>query len=348
MTKEFEILTGKTWAEFEAYALEIDEKKYRGRQLYKWIYEKQAASFDEMTDLPLDLRSKLKDVCHIGTLNLVETSGSREAGSVKYLFQLDDGHAIESVLIEEEGRKTLCVSSQVGCALNCRFCATAKLGFSRNLTAGEIVEQVLYVSRDIRSALSNIVFMGMGEPFNNYDNVIKAAALISDDNGISIGARHIVISTAGVVENIYRYADEGHKYKLAVSLNSPFQDERQQLMPVSRQAPLAELLQAVSYYAKKSKKIPTFEYVLFAGLNDSQKHAHALKKIVTQQPCKLNLIPYNPTVEQFKRPTEASVDQFTQWLLPLGVALSVRWSKGADIDAACGQLAGKRKGTENV
>jgi 23S rRNA (adenine2503-C2)-methyltransferase len=334
-------LVGLTRQECEEFALEIGEKKYRGRQIYKWIYAQRAASFDEMTDLPLELRDKLRNSADLGYLTLAEKDQRSSSGSIKYLFRLPDGLHIESVYIPDASRHTLCISSQVGCALNCRFCATARLGLKRNLTAGEIVDQVLNIMRDCREEITNIVFMGMGEPFANYEQVIKAANLLSDDNGMAIGARRIVISTVGIADKIIQYADEGHKYRLAVSLNSPFQEQRAELMPIACKWDMDALLSAVSYYAKKSRKTPTFEYVLLAGVNDTRAHAEALKKIVKSMPSKVNLIPYNPTIEAFSRPTAERVDAFAQWLLPLNAGLSVRWSKGYDANAACGQLAGK-------
>jgi len=336
------VLLGMTLAECEQFALEIGEKKFRGRQVYKWIYQKHAASFSEMTDLPLTLRAKLESRATLDLLQVEEADDRSSSGSVKYLFRLNDGKHIETVYIPDSQRKTLCISSQVGCALNCQFCATARLGLKRHLTAGEIVGQALAIMRLCDEDITNIVFMGMGEPFANFDNVIKAATLMSDDNGMSIGPRRIVISTSGLADKIIRYADEGHKFRLALSLNSPFQEQRAQLMPIARKWTLDLLLDALSYYAKKSRKTPTLEYVLLAGVNDTKQHALALKKIVKSMPCKVNLIPYNPTVDAFSRPAKDHVDQFAQWLLPLKAGLSVRWSKGDDTNAACGQLAGKR------
>lgn len=334
-------LVGLTQQECEEFALEIGEKKYRGRQIYNWLYAQRAASFNDMTDLPKELREKLRRSADLGYLVLVEKDERSSSGSVKYLFRLPDGLHIESVYIPDARRRTLCISCQAGCALNCRFCATARLGLKRNLSAGEIVDQVLYIMRDRREEITNVVFMGMGEPFTNFDNVIKAANLLSEDNGMAIGARRIVISTAGIADKIVQYANEGHKYRLAISLNSPIQEQRAELMPIARKWDMDALLSAVRYYAKKSSKTPTFEYVLLAGVNDTRAHAEALKKIVKSMPSKVNLIPYNPTIEAFSRPTEERVDAFAQWLLPLNAGLSVRWSKGHDADAACGQLAGK-------
>lgn len=336
------ILVGKTQQECEEFAESIGEKKYRGRQLYKWIYQKHAASFDDMTDLPLSLREKISNAASLDVLELAEVDDRSSSGSVKYLFKLADGRHIETVYIPEDKRKTICISSQVGCAINCQFCATARLGLKRHLTSGEIVGQVLEVIRLRQEEITNIVFMGMGEPFANYENVVRAATLLSDINGIGIGPRRIVISTSGMANKIKQFADEEHKFRLAISLNSPFQEQRAELMPIARKWTLDLLLDAVRYYGKKSRKIPTFEYVLLAGVNDSRAHAAALKKIVKSMPCKVNLIPYNPTVEKFSRPDKAHVDQFAQWLLPLNAGLSVRWSKGDDSNAACGQLAGKK------
>ncbi len=336
-------LTGMSLHELERFAESLGEKKFRGRQLFSWIYEKRANSFSEMTNLAKPLREKLERDAAVGHLELVEKTESKHTGTHKFLFRLRDEHLVESVYIPDEDRRTLCISSQVGCALNCAFCATAKLKFKRNLDAGEIVDQVLFVERDLGIELTNIVFMGMGEPFMNYENVIRAAHLINHPDGIGIGTRHIVISTAGVVKNIYRYADEGHKYRLAVSLNSPYDDERQSIMPVAKKWNMEELINAVRYYTKRSKQILTFEYVLFDGLNDTPEHATALKKLVSPLNCKLNLIPYNSVLDQFKRPSAKRMELFMQQLHPLNAPVSVRWSKGDDINAACGQLAGKYK-----
>jgi 23S rRNA (adenine2503-C2)-methyltransferase len=336
-------LIGLTLQECEAFAEEINEKKYRGRQLYKWIYAKKAASFAVMTDLRAALRDKLNGIAELGYLEVAEIDERSSSGSVKYLFRLHDDRHIESVYIPDDHRKTLCISSQVGCSLNCQFCATARLGLQRHLSAGEIVAQVLTIMHVRGEEITNVVFMGMGEPFANYEDVIRAALLLSDDNGLAIGARRIVISTCGIADKIIRYADEGHKFRLAISLNSPFEQQRSQLMPVSRRWDVDTLLEAVKYYAKKSHKVPTFEYVLLAGVNDSREHAVALKKIVRSMPCKVNLIPYNPTGELFSRPSAQHIESFVRWLMPLNAGLSVRWSKGDDADAACGQLAGKKE-----
>ena len=328
-----------TQSEMQAFAEQINEKPFRGRQLFGWIYAKKASRFDEMTDLSKSLRAKLAETAAIGHLCLEGKSLSHASGSTKYLFRLSDSKVIESVYIPEGGRKTLCISSQVGCGMHCAFCATAQLGFMRNLIVGEIVDQVLYVERDQNVKLSNIVFMGMGEPFHNYDQVIKAADLISHADGIAIGHRRIVISTVGLVSKIIQYSDEGQPFRLAVSLNSPFSEVRQKIMPITKKWDVAALLEAVSYYAKKSRLRPTIEYVLIAGINDREQDALELRRLLQNIPCKVNLIPYNAAIAGFQRPSAERIDQFARWLLPLRAPLTVRWSKGDDINGACGQLA---------
>ena len=334
-------LTGLTQEELEQFAVDHGEKSFRGRQLFSWIYQRKATNFGEMTNLSKTLRNKFQNLATIGQLQIAEKSQSPASDSIKYLFRLQDGNLIESVFISESNRRTLCVSSQVGCALKCTFCATGKLGLKRNLTAGEIVDQVICVERDTGLELTNIVFMGMGEPFKNYENVIQSAYLMNHENGIAIGTRHIVISTVGIIPALYRYTDEGHRFKLAISLHSPFNKDRQKLMPVSAKYDVDKLIDAVKYYMKKSRHRPTFQYVLIDGINDRNKDAHGVRKLLQGIRCKVNLIPYNPTVPAFKRPPREHVDQFAQWLMPIHAPISVRWSKGDDIEAACGQLAGK-------
>ena len=335
-------LTGLDLTELELFAQEIGEKPFRGRQLFSWIYAKQARGFELMTDLAKPLRAKLSEVAEIGKVNLTDSTLSKTTQTCKFLFRLFDGAEIESVYIPEGKRRTLCISSQVGCALNCTFCATGSMGLRRNLDVGEIVDQVLFVEHELDIELTNIVLMGMGEPFLNYDNVIKACRLISHDQGIAVGHRRVVVSTAGWVPGIVRFADEGQKFRLAVSLNAPNEELRRELMPVAKKYPLGELINAIKYYTKKSRLRPTIEYVLMAGVNDSQQHARQLRNLLREIPCKINLIPYNPVDEKFKRPTNDHITQFAEWLYPLRAPVIIRWSKGDDIRGACGQLAGEK------
>jgi len=342
MKLDKKMLTGLTLQELEQFAESIGEKKFRGRQLFSWIYEKRATGFGDMTDLGKGLREKLNAVAALGCLQLARRTQSDASNTVKYLFQLQDNHAIESVLIHESGRRTCCLSTQAGCAFKCSFCATGAMGFHRDLTAGEIVDQVLFIEREAGVELTNVVLMGMGEPLQNYDAVIKACRLLNHPDGLAIAGRHIVLSTVGIVPAIYRFADEGHPFRLAISLHASTDEKRKALLPIGRRYPLAELMKAVRYYAQKARQHPTFEYVLLAGINDSEQDAEDLVRLLNGLPCKINLIPYNAAIEKFSTPDAQAVDRFVQRLLPLHAPVSVRWSKGADIAAACGQLAIRR------
>jgi 23S rRNA (adenine2503-C2)-methyltransferase len=322
----------------------LGEPRFRGDQLFRWIYGRGVTSFDEMSNLPKRLRRKLDEVAQVGSVRLVRSQRSAVDGTVKCLFELHDGRRVESVLMSEDSRRTVCVSSQVGCAIDCQFCATGRMGFLRNLTAGEIVDQVLAVQRLEDVQVTNVVMMGMGEPFHNYDAVIKACGLISDPEGPCIGARHIVVSTSGLVPMILRYADEGHRYRLAISLNATTDELRDRLMPLNRRWPIAELLHAAKYYTERSGQRVTFEYVLMEGLNDSLEDARRLKHLLQPIPCKLNLIPYNSTSGPFRRPSEKRLLAFYGELKDMRAPVTIRWSKGVDIDAACGQLATAEKG----
>ncbi len=354
-------LKGLILSELEDFAVSIGEKKFRGKQLFDWLYTKEASSFAEMTSLSKELREKLALSARIESLKLVETQTSRVDGTTKFLFELEDGKRIESVLIqprtafndtqarqeEEQQRLTLCVSTQVGCALDCKFCATASMGILRNLTAGEIVDQVLQVKKISGKHLTNLVYMGMGEPLMNYDNVMNSVEIIS--TGIKITARRTTISTAGWVPKIKQMADENRKVKLAVSLHTLDNAARSELMPINEKYPLAELLSAVQYYYRKVKQRVTFEYILFDGWNDRDEDIARLVKLARRVPCKVNIIPFHSI--EFTHPTGISaqlhptpskrVDEFVRRLREAHVTTFVRSSAGEDIDAACGQLAVK-------
>ncbi len=336
-------LTGLLPDELESFLTDHGEKPFRGRQLFRWLYQKKAETFDEMTNLSMSLRQKLDLIAEIGHLQCINRQSSKETVATKYLFQLKDGYYIESVYIYEQGRHTLCISSQAGCALNCSFCATGRLGFQRNLSAGEIVDQVIQVERDLQRELTNIVFMGMGEPLNNYDNAIKAATLINHNEGLAVGARRIVISTAGIVPAIYRFTKEEQRFRLAVSLNAAIQAKREKIMPVSKRFPLVELAEAMRAYSRKMREPVTIEYVLIQGFNDQPEDIAALKQLLKGMRCKLNIIPYNETAGKYRRPSVEQVDRFYKEAMDIGVPMYIRWSKGDDIDAACGQLAVKKK-----
>lgn len=352
-------LKGMTQQELENYSLSIGEKPFRGKQLFNWLYNKQASSFNEMSSLAKSLRMKLNQQAFIYSIQLVSTVSSPKDGTTKFLFQLNDNNRIESVLVlprttfadveaenqEEQKRLTLCVSTQVGCPLDCKFCATAKMGFYRNLTASEIIDQLIQVRKITGKHVSNLVFMGMGEPLMNYSNVMKSVEIITTAMGIA--ARRITISTAGWIPGILKMADENRKVKLSVSLNTLVEDKRSQLMPLNKKYPLAKLLDAIQYYYKKTKRRVTFEYILFDGWNDEDADATRLIKLTKSIPSKVNIIPFNRirfinteglTAQLHPTPVDKA-DRFIQNLRKEHVTVFVRNSTGEDISAACGQLA---------
>lgn len=316
----------------------IGQPKYRAAQLFNWIYKRNVTAFDQMTNFSKSLRSQLSELAHLGHVKIADQRMAADRSTIKFLFRLPDGHHVESVYMEEGKRRTVCLSSQVGCALGCEFCATGSMGFIRDLSAGEIVDQLLAIHRNVGTEATNVVLMGMGEPFLNYKEVITACDLISHDKGIAIGKRKITISTAGIIPRIKQFMDEGQRYKLAISLNAPDDSTRTRLMPINKKYPVHELINAARYYAAKSRNRITFEYVLIGGVNDSDAHALALKKLIGDLRCKINLIPYNAVEGQFRPPSEERIHAFIQPFLHMNVVISVRRSKGSEIQAACGQL----------
>jgi 23S rRNA (adenine2503-C2)-methyltransferase len=325
------------WIEdYEKLLEELGEKRYRSRQLALWIYAKGAASFDQMSDLSKDLREKLGEIAFIENIKLVKSQTSQKDISEKFLFELSDREKIESVLIWEGKRVTLCLSTQVGCPLGCTFCATGKMGFKRNLTTGEIVDQAVALEHH---HITNAVLMGMGEPLLNYENTIKAIRIMNNEMGLSFPAKGITLSTAGIPSMIEKLAEENFKIKLAISLNAPTDEKRNELMPINKKHPLPQLLKAVKNFTKKRKTRITFEYVLIKDVNDSEKDALALSKLIAGVPCKINLIPYNPVPDlPYERPSEEKIQAFCDFLYPRCPTVTLRRSKGEDILAACGQL----------
>ncbi len=318
---------------------EIGEPRFRARQIFNWIYARKVHSFGDMRNLPKTLRRRLESEAVIHTLTKISHSGSDADLTRKYLFQLSTGEMIESVRIKEKTRITVCLSTQVGCAANCAFCATGRMGFRRNLTAGEILDQFLLLQAESEGRITNVVFMGMGEPFLNYRNVMQAAEILNHPDGISLGARKITVSTVGIIPKIQKFADERRRFKLAISLNSPAQEKRRQIMPVAKSHPLPELLSAARYYYQKTRNHPTFEYVLLEGINDSGNDARRLIRLIGNLPCKVNVIPYNEIGNGFKRPSDDRIERFVRTLYDAPFTVTVRWSRGVDIDAGCGQLA---------
>ena len=330
----------------------LGQPAFRAKQLFGWIHEKQVQHIDEMHNLSKPLLAKLEEQCEITPFTLERKQISKD-GTEKFLFQLQDGNYIECVLMRYRGdlskqRNTLCISSQVGCAMGCTFCATGQGGFVRNLTAGEIVSQVYAVNHQLAQEgdalpVGNVVLMGMGEPLLNLDNVLKAIALLNDPQGQQIGIRRMTLSTCGVVPNMKALADKKLDLVLAVSLHAPNDTMRSGIMPVNNRYPLAELMEGCRYYQKQTKNRISFEYALIAGFNDQPEHVQQLKTLLKGLDCHLNIIPVNPVANtaQFSRPDRKQVAQFVKALQHAGLNASVREEKGIDIDGACGQLRGK-------
>jgi len=325
--------------ELDKFIAEIDEKPFRSLQLWSWIYQKGLTSFDGMTNISRKLRTKLNRIALINSLKLVDKRVSPVSKTIKFLWELEDGLRIESVYIPEKKRRTVCISSQVGCSLGCSFCATGSMGFFRDLMPHEIVDQVLSTRRAVGERPTNIVVMGMGEPFLNYDNVIRALTIISDPEGIAIGHRKITISTAGIVPQLYRYTEERRPFKLAISLNVTTDAQRTKLMPINMKYPLGELIKAARFYTRKLKKRLTFEYVLIKNVNDTPADARRLVKLLKGIPCKVNLIPYNSTYKKYSRPDDERIHTFAESVRDLYAPVTLRLSRGDDINGACGQLA---------
>jgi 23S rRNA (adenine2503-C2)-methyltransferase len=340
-------LKGMSVAELEAAAVSLGLKPYRGRQLARWIYGRGETAFAEMTDLSKDVRRELETAARISQLHRVREVRSPDDETVKYLFELGNGMRVESVLMREGSRRTLCVSSQVGCALDCTFCATGRMGFRYNLTAGEIVDQLITVRRihaDQERPVTHVVLMGMGEPFLNYDAVLKAIRLMNLELGPGLGLRRITVSTAGHVPGILQLGEEGLQVGLAVSLNASTDQQREAIMPINRKWPIPELLAAVREYLKGGNRRVTFEYVMLHGFNDAEEDARRLVRLLGSIRCKVNLIPWNPVPsdsidgQDFHRPEKSDIDRFADILRDGLLTATVRYSKGTDIAAGCGQL----------
>lgn len=338
-------LYGMTLEELEELMANLGYKKYSGRQIFQWMYQKNAINFEQMTNLSKKLRTEFEENYEIRLPDIINEKTSSDQ-TIKYLFKLRDGQHIESVKIPDDPRLTLCLSSQVGCPLGCKFCRTAQIGFKRNLEIGEIIAQLALIQGRLNSGerITNLVFMGMGEPFLNYNNVKAAIEIIMSVLGFGIGHSKITLSTAGVVPGIYRMTDEGLKVRLAVSLNSADPQIRQDLMPITKKYPLDELRKSLIYHTSKSGRRVTFEYLMISGLTDTISSARKLVQFVDRIPCKINLINYNPTEglpPEFKPSKQKDMFNFRDYLYPRTPAVTIRSSKGADIKAACGQLAAK-------
>ncbi len=335
-------LKSLTMEELSAFLKELGEPKFRAKQIFAWLM-KGVSDFDEMTNLSKKTREILREKSYISKLEIEMKLVSAIDGTVKYLFRLDDGECIESVVMRYNHGLSICISSQVGCRMGCGFCASTIGGLVRNLTPGEILNQVIFAQKDIGERISNIVMMGIGEPFDNFDNVIKFLKNVNNPEGLNIGHRHISISTCGVVPKIYQLADMGLQINLCISLHAPNDDARNKLMPINRKYDVKTLLEACRYYIKKTSRRITFEYSLINGVNDSIEEAQKLCKLLSGMLCHVNLIPVN-TVEEtnYKKGSRESIKRFCEYLNSNKINATVRRELGSDISASCGQLRRKR------
>lgn len=325
------------------------EKAFRAAQIYEWLYEKRVQTFEEMSNLPKALRDKLEAEFALTTLSTIIKQESKD-GTIKFLFQLQDGYSIETVLMRHDYGNSICVTTQVGCRIGCTFCASTLGGLKRHLMAGEIVEQVVKVQQQLDATnerVSSIVIMGIGEPFDNYDAMMNFLKIMNDDKGLNIGARHITVSTSGIVPKIYEFADEGMQINFAVSLHAPNQEARQKLMPIAKAYKLEELMEAVKYYTKKTGRRVTFEYGLMSGQNDTEEVALELAKLIKNIKCHVNLIPINYVPERdYIRTSRSKIFAFERTLKEQGINVTIRREQGADIAAACGQLRAQERSHE--
>ncbi len=327
-----------TQKELEKILCEKGEPRFRAGQVFKWLYS-GAESIDDMTNLPKGLREKLKAEYSINNLKIEQKFVSALDETRRYLLQLDDGNFIESVLMKYHHGYTICVSSQVGCAMGCAFCASTRGGKVRNLTPGEIVGQVMTVGNDLGERISNIVLMGMGEPLDNFNNVMRFLEIVNNPNGLNIGMRHISLSTCGLAERIRELADRQLQLTLSVSLHAPNDEKRSKIMPVNRRYPIKTLIDACRYYIDKTNRRISFEYTLINGVNDTEEEAKELLKLISGMLCHVNLIPVNEVKETgFSASGRAAVERFREVLENGGISATVRREMGADISAACGQL----------
>ena len=335
------ILSGLNLAEIEKITDELHASKFRARQIHNWIYLKSVKNIDDMTDLSVKFREELKKAAVVSNVKIKVKQVSSD-GTIKYLIEFPDGECVETVLMRFDNRANLtaCVSSQIGCAVNCSFCATGKRGFIRNMTYKEIVEQVLTIQRDTGLKVTNIVFMGQGEPLLNLDNVRKAMEIFNEN--FQIGARRLTVSTSGIIPGIYKLDENDMQSTLAISLHAPNHEIRRKLMPIEDKYNMSDLKTALKKYVEKTGRRITIEYLLAKDLNDTPQAAKELAEYLSDIKCNVNLIPYNPTAKNdYQRPSNNTIQKFKYLLEHSGKKVTIRLERGADIDAACGQLRGK-------
>lgn len=325
--------------ELSAFVTGLGEKPFRARQLYQWMHQKLSVSIDEMTNLSAVFREKLKQDCIYTSLQQVDVQISKQDGTRKYLFLLDDGNVIESVLMRYKFGNSVCISSQVGCRMGCKFCASTLDGLVRGLRPSEMLDQIYRIEKDIGERVSNVVVMGSGEPLDNYENLLKFIELLTDENGLHISQRNLTVSTCGIVPKIKKLAQEKLQITLAISLHASSQEKRKELMPIANKYDISEVLDACRYYFEKTGRRITFEYSLVAGVNDKKEDAEDLAGLISDMNCHVNLIPVNPIKERdYTQPDTAAVVSFQNKLEKNGINVTIRREMGRDIDGACGQL----------
>lgn len=326
-----------TLQDFEDYFQKINQKKFKAIQLFDWLYKKRVTCFEEMTNIKKDVIEKLKQDFTFSTLK--EITKQTDVDVVKYLFELSDGNKIEAVLMKHDYGNSLCVSSQVGCNMGCKFCESGRLKKVRNLNPYEMVLQLLQIEKDLQIRISHLVLMGIGEPFDNYENIVKFIDIINDDHGLALGSRHITVSTCGIVPKIKEFMNLGKQVNLAISLHAPNDTLRSQLMPINRAYPLDILMQTLKEYIQKTNRRVTFEYILLKDINDTQEHALQLASLVKGMNCYINLIPYNTTSHsEFQKSSPKTILNFYDTLKKNHINVTIRKEFGGTVDAACGQL----------
>lgn len=333
--------------ELTEYMVSRNEKAFRAKQIYEWMHVKHVDGFEDMTNISKKLKEELNNDCYITSLNQVEVQVSKIDGTRKYLFALEDGNVIESVLMRYKHGNSVCISSQVGCRMGCRFCASTLDGLVRGLKPSEMLDQIYKISRDIGERISNVVVMGTGEPMDNYDNLLKFIQLLTDENGLNISQRNLTVSTCGIVPRMRQLADEKLSITLALSLHASNQEKRKELMPVANSFDIHEVIDACKYYFEKTKRRVTFEYSLVGGVNDTDQDATELASLIKGMNCHINLIPVNPIKERdYVQSDTRVIEAFKNKLEKYGITVTIRREMGRDIDGACGQLRKKYIGGE--
>lgn len=335
------ILKGMNESDLQQYCVDLNQPKFHGSQLYRWMYKNNCADIDSMNNIPKILKKEIKENAVLNLLSIKTQSKSEIDNTTKFLLETHDSKYIETVSMIDNDRHTICLSSQIGCSVDCDFCATGKMGITRNLSTGEIIDQLIIIKEKINKPITNIVFMGMGEPFLNYNNLIRSCEILTNHNAFNLSSKRITISTSGILPKIDLYIKENHKYKLAISLNASNNDFRDKIMPINKKWNIEKIITSVKKYKFFDSRPIMFEYVLLKGLNDSKEDAIRLANILKGIKCKVNLIPFNEIKGYYKRPNKDQINYFSQTLNDSNPHLRVliRWSKGEDINAACGQLA---------